>query len=158
MSVVLELAKLLAAPPRILIVEDEIGTIDILTRMLDRYDCKVVCEQTVEGAIKRIMAEKFDLAFVDIVFPAGSGVDVVRAIKTHRPEMPVVVMTGHPHNPLVDKACAYGVIAFMRKPVDFSPESIGSVLRSYKIRVRSKVAAEGVARRVVAQRPVPAPA
>lgn len=139
MTSLIELAQFLAASPTLLVVEDDVSAASLLLKMLERFDCEVVHVSTVSEGIDEVFKHKYDLALVDLMFPVGSGVDVIRTVKAHRPEMPVIVMTGYLDHPVVQEALAYGVVTLMRKPVDFRPDYIRSVLEMFKIKARPRI-------------------
>ena len=69
----------------------------------------------------------FDLAFLDIILPDGTGVDVFRALRTANPGALVVLMTGFPDHPAVAEALALGPVMLMQKP--FGAREVDEVLR-----------------------------
>lgn len=98
----------------ILVVEDEISVRRITVRILERFGYHVL--QAADGAEAiRILSnnEKIDLLLTDVVMPGGmSGPDLVRTIKTTRPEIYVLFMSGYaaesfgrlePGSKLIDK-------------------------------------------------------
>ena len=136
MKSVLELAEYLARSPSILIVEDDPSAGHLLSKVLWRYDCEVVYADSVEQGLAEIGRSKFDLAFVDLLFPKGSGVDVIRKLKALRPETPIAVMTGYWNHPLVHQALELGVFTVLRKPCDCTPSRIQELLGTLKIKAR----------------------
>lgn len=63
-----------------------------------------------------------DLVLVDIWMPGGSGLELMRALKSQRPQLPVIVMSGGaPQTPLeysLAVAEADGATAILVKPFD----------------------------------------
>jgi CheY-like chemotaxis protein len=58
--------------------------------------------------------------------PALSGLDVLRRIRTDRPDLPVMIITGHCSEQDRDQALELGVQGYYSKPVPFD-ELLGSL-------------------------------
>jgi two-component system response regulator FixJ len=81
----------------------------------------------------------------DVRMPGMTGLDLVRHMKAHGLDLPVVVITGHGDVPLAVEAMRAGVIDFLEKPFDDA-----ALLRS--IRMALDAQAETEARRAEQQR------
>ncbi len=136
MTSVLELAQFLARSPRLLIVDDDIDIIESVAQLLKHYDCEVVHSTTVAEGAHRVLTERFDLVFVDLVFGQGSGIDVIQALKVRCPGTPVVLMTAFVDHPLVQEAMECGIVTLLRKPADFTLERLKELLSTFKIRAK----------------------
>ena len=65
------------------------------------------------------MAETaFDCVLSDIKMPEINGVELYRAIKAQRPDMPVVLMTAYSSDSLVEEGLEEGAIAVLTKPLE----------------------------------------
>ena len=60
----------------------------------------------------------FDCVLSDIKMPEINGVELYRAIKAERPNLPVVLMTAYSSDSLVKEGLEEGVIAALSKPLD----------------------------------------
>jgi DNA-binding NtrC family response regulator len=49
-------------------------------------------------AIQRIKEKSFDVVILDIKMPGISGFEIMKSIKSERPELPVILITGHQCN------------------------------------------------------------
>jgi len=63
---------------------------------------------------------------LDMRMPALSGIDVLRRIRAARPELPVMIITGHCSEQDRDQALELGVQGYYGKPVPFD-ELLGSL-------------------------------
>ena len=83
--------------PKILIIEDEAAIrrvlIKILTEENEAYEVKEA-EDGLQG-INLIKKEDFDLVLCDIKMPKMDGVEVLAAVKKIKPEIPMVMISGH---------------------------------------------------------------
>ncbi len=58
---------------------------------------------------------RFDVAVIDLIMPGNDGRDVLKIIRLHRPEMPVILMSGYTEHQLGD--LEFGdALAFLHKP------------------------------------------
>ncbi len=55
----------------------------------------------------------------DINMPGMDGLELLRRIKAHRPELPVIMVTAYGDEERRRRAAEYGAAEFVTKPVDF---------------------------------------
>ncbi|HTQ34007.1 MAG TPA: response regulator [Stellaceae bacterium] len=55
----------------------------------------------------------------DINMPGMDGLELLRAVKQHRPELPVMMVTAYGDDDRRRRAIEYGAFHFVTKPVDF---------------------------------------
>jgi PAS domain S-box-containing protein len=81
----------------VLLVEDDHEVAMLVTEMLSDLGYNVIRTGSAEGALGALANEReVDLVFADVMMPGGmSGVDLARAIKERRPELPVVLTSGY---------------------------------------------------------------
>jgi DNA-binding NarL/FixJ family response regulator len=103
--------------PRVLVVDDEEEILAVFREALDRAGYAVVTAATAEDAVAALRSEPPDVAFVDLVLPGASGVEVIRAIRELDKTLPVVVVTGYPDSELMYAAMAYSPLLVLAKPV-----------------------------------------
>lgn len=78
---------------RILVVEDEAGIADFVSRALRAQGYQVdVCGDGPEGE-RRATDTAVDLVILDRLLPGRDGVDVLRGIRAAKPALPVIVLT-----------------------------------------------------------------
>lgn len=75
----------------------------------------------------RIRGNMVDVILLDIVLPEGSGLDMLPLIKGLDPDLPVIIVTGHPSLDVAVEALKGGAYDFIQKP--FAPEQIVSAVR-----------------------------
>ena len=66
--------------------------------------------------------ENFDLLLTDISMPDMSGLDVIRHVRSHNKEIPIIVITGHGTLDTAINALRLGAQGFLLKP--FTPEEL----------------------------------
>ena len=80
---------------RVLFVDDEPLILHIISRFLNRS----VMAKTVtsaEEALDEIVAQHYDLCFLDIILPGMTGLDAMKIINELSPTTKVALMTGSP--------------------------------------------------------------
>ena len=115
------------AARRILVVDDDPDLRRTLQHVLSLHGEPPTLAAGVREALVLLKEAAFDLAFLDIILPDGTGVDVFRALRTANPGALVVLMTGFPDHPVVAEALALGPVMLMRKP--FGTREVDDVLR-----------------------------
>ncbi len=115
------------AARRILVVDDDPALRRTLQQVLTLRGEPPTLAGNVREARALVKEATFDLVFLDVVLPDGSGADVFRALRTADPATLVVLMTGFPDHPAVAEALSLGPVMLMRKP--FGVREVDEVLR-----------------------------
>lgn len=107
------------AKKRILFIDDERLLREVMYEMLTDMDYEVQVEESGTEAIRIFIEhqQEFDLVLTDLMMLDVRGDDIARKIRSIRPDMPVVVMTGTPENLPRGKAAAAGVCKVLAKPL-----------------------------------------
>jgi DNA-binding NtrC family response regulator len=98
---------------RILLVDDDSNFTDATRLLLKAESHSVETAATVKDARRLINAEKFDLMFVDLALPDGSGLELINGGSPK-----AVIITGHPSVETAIKAVRGPVIDYLVKPLD----------------------------------------
>jgi len=109
-------------PMRVLVVDDHVGSQQMLKRYLIHDDHTVETEDTGTGAVNRLKNESFDLVITDRALPGVSGDMVAIAAKSSSPETPVIMLTGFGESMIEQKNYPAGVDLILPKPV--GPEEL----------------------------------
>jgi DNA-binding response OmpR family regulator len=102
----------------ILIIDDEELLTQTFTRLLEKSGYDVYSAKKGEDAICMAEGEDFDLVISDIRMPGQNGVEIVRSIRTMKPQMPVIFITGFADDVLEKAARELKPIAYLHKPFD----------------------------------------
>jgi two-component system, OmpR family, alkaline phosphatase synthesis response regulator PhoP len=111
---------------KILIVDDEDMTRELLRRVIDRLKLKNIAILTAEDgeeALKVIADERPDLILLDVLLPKMNGYDVcqqVRHIQNYDPH--IIILTARGNSSDRQRAEAIGANGFMTKP--FNPSRL----------------------------------
>jgi len=109
------------APPtgvRILVADDEPALRWLLERLLRQAGHAVTVVEDGPAALAAAVAERYDLAFLDIRMPGLDGLEVLRHLRADSPETAVVVMTAHGSVRAAVEAMQRGAYDYLAKPFD----------------------------------------
>lgn len=112
---------------RILCVDDDESTCDLLTTMLGLSDFEAVTAPNVVEALRMMEREPFSLYILDDQMPGGSGVSLCGQIRAIDKDTPIIIFSGHAHQSDIDAGLLAGANAYLVKPD--SSELIATVKR-----------------------------
>jgi EAL domain-containing protein (putative c-di-GMP-specific phosphodiesterase class I) len=104
-------------PPAILVVDDEPGVLDMLSRALGPT-FEVTASQDGAEAVRQVEKGTFAAVVSDIHMPGMSGIELLRAVREHDADLPVLLVTGQPSWEGAAQAIEYGVFRYIPKPFD----------------------------------------
>jgi two-component system response regulator HydG len=105
-------------PVNVLVVDDEPALLRALEALLKRAGHQVVALDNPITALQRLAAEDFDVALFDIKMPQLSGLELLNSVKHRRPEVEVIIMTGHATVETALQAVRMGAYDYLTKPFD----------------------------------------
>src|SRR5215471_17703293 len=82
---------------KILIIEDEAAIRRVLAKILSEENDAYKVEEASDGitGLDKIKNEDYDLVLCDIKMPKMSGEELLEAVKKIKPEIPMVMISGH---------------------------------------------------------------
>src|SRR5919106_6408366 len=90
-------------------------------------DADVIEAESAAAAIELMHGgAEVDLALVDVRMPDLDGLELLRAMKTDRPEMPVIMLSTYDNAPYVKRALADGAAGYLLK--DATPEDLSQAI------------------------------
>ena len=102
--------------PRILIVDDDPEVATMLARALARHGFESDAVSSAEDALARVATTPYDAALLDLVMPGRDGAELAGELRKTIPGIPIALLTGYTHSPLIPTAERSGVAVFT-KPV-----------------------------------------
>lgn len=103
-------------PGRILVADDEPSVRDLLGRVLGNAGHQVVTVESGEAALLKLARERFDVLVVDKNMPGMDGLDVMRLVRAHHPQLRAVMITAYPTPASEQVARDLGVHSYVTKP------------------------------------------
>ncbi|BDW93517.1 sigma-54 dependent transcriptional regulator [Muricauda ruestringensis] len=100
----------------ILIVDDDIGILELLTRRLKDLNFHVFKAISVKEAVFILKDTPIDLLITDIQMPEVDGVQLLKFANEHYPNMPKLVVTGYPSVDGALEVVKSGAMDYLTKP------------------------------------------
>ena len=105
------------AAARVLVVDDEPDILELLELALVRMGLLVEHATNVHEALQQLDSKHYDLCLTDMRLPDGDGLEVVRHIAAHHPDVPVAVITAHGNMENAVSVLKAGAFDYLSKPV-----------------------------------------
>lgn len=107
---------------KILIIEDEAPIRRVLNKILSEENDNYLVQEAEDGlkGIELVKNEDFDLILCDIKMPKMDGVEVLEAVKKIKPEIPMVMISGHGDLETAVNTMRLGAFDYISKPPDLN--------------------------------------
>ncbi|MGB7843533.1 MAG: sigma-54 dependent transcriptional regulator [Salinimicrobium sp.] len=108
--------------PKILLIEDEAAIRRVLLKILTEENNTYEVEEASDGieGIGKIKDQDYDLILCDIKMPKMDGVEVLEAVKKIKPEIPIVMISGHGDLDTAVNTMRLGAFDYISKPPDLN--------------------------------------
>ncbi len=108
--------------PKILIIEDEAAIRRVLTKIISEENEAYHLEEAEDGllGIEMIKNQDYDLVLCDIKMPKMDGVEVLEKAKKIKPEIPIVMISGHGDLETAVNTMRLGAFDYISKPPDLN--------------------------------------
>lgn len=115
--------------PRILCVEDDLDTCEMLKLLLGLSGYEVVAAHTATEALKKSLNATFDLVLLDPGLPDQSGIELCKEIREVNPSTPIIFYSGEARPKQIEWARKAGAQAYLVKPVD--PDKLERTIKKF---------------------------
>ena len=107
---------------KILIIEDEAAIRRVLNKILSEENKNYQVEEAEDGleGMEKIKDNDYDLVLCDIKMPKMDGVEVLEATRKIKPEIPVVMISGHGDLDTAVNTMRLGAFDYISKPPDLN--------------------------------------
>lgn len=120
-------------PRKILIVEDNEDSRELVVKVLKNKGYQTIEAADGEEALEKAAAEKPDLVLLDISIPKIDGYEVAKRLKSNEElkDIPIVALTAHAMKGDREKVILAGFEGYISKPVNVRelPDQVRSYLR-----------------------------
>jgi len=108
--------------PKILIIEDEASIRRVLAKILSEESDTYTVEDAEDGisGYEKIKNTDYDLVLCDIKMPKMDGVELLEAVKKIKPEIPIVMISGHGDMETAIQTMRLGAFDYISKPPDLN--------------------------------------
>jgi DNA-binding NarL/FixJ family response regulator len=109
----------------------------------------LLADEAIDGveAVKKVTNNTYDVVVLDISMPRKNGLDVLKSIKSLKPELPVLILTVHPEEKYAVRALRAGASGYLMKTV--SPAEL--ILAIRKIARGEKYMSSSIAEKLVGE-------
>ena len=101
---------------RILLVDDHKNIRTLLTELLSTMGYRVLEAKDGEEAMKLVEIGPIDLVMTDLKMPGMDGIELTRAIRGIKPDLPIIVYSGYRFIDTVSEALKAGANEYLAKP------------------------------------------
>jgi excisionase family DNA binding protein len=110
----------------ILVIDDEEVVRLLFKETLEELGHRVITAETASKGLELVKQQDFGLVFLDLKMPSIDGAELFRQIKTLKPKLSVIIITGYPDSSMMARALAQGPFGVMNKPFD-EPDIVKAV-------------------------------
>jgi len=103
---------------RVLLVDDEVGFLDVLTKRLGKRGLVVTSAPSGTEGIQVLRKNDFDVAVLDLKLEDMDGIEVLEIFRKMVPDLPVIMLTGHGSEQAANEGLAHGAFDYLLKPCD----------------------------------------
>lgn len=114
---------------RILVADDHAVVRNGLKQIVSDTPDMVVAAEASNGqeALNKALEDDYDIVLLDITMPDRSGLDILKEIKSQKPELPVLILSIHPEEQYAVRALKAGAAGYLTK--ESAPEELIRAMR-----------------------------
>jgi two-component system nitrogen regulation response regulator NtrX len=102
----------------ILVVDDEKSVRETLRMILEYERYEVQFAENGEQALKAVLHSAPDVVLLDVKMAGMDGIEVLQRMREHKPDLPVIMISGHGTIETAVEATKLGAFDFLPKPLD----------------------------------------
>jgi two-component system, OmpR family, response regulator CpxR len=123
-------------PSKVLLVDDEREFVQTLSERLSMRDMGSHVVYDGESALDMVERDEPEVMVLDLKMPGIDGIEVLRQVKKTRPDVEVIILTGHGSEKDREVCMELGAFAYLHKPVDI--DQLSETLKKANEKVRAK--------------------
>ena len=105
---------------KVLLVDDEKEFLTVMSERMGARGMDVSTADSAEAALRQVETGLFDANVLDLKMPGMDGIETLKAIKEKRPELQIILLTGHATLEKGIEAMKLGAMDFVEKPADLN--------------------------------------
>ena len=121
---------------RVLLVDDEREFVQTLSERLQMRDMGSAVAYDGESALTLVKEDEPEVIIIDLKMPDIDGIEVLKKVKKQRPEIEVIVLTGHGSEEDRKLCMELGAFDYLQKPVDIN--HLSQVLKDAYAKIRKR--------------------
>jgi len=103
---------------KVLLIDDEKDFLEIMAERMGTRGMDVSTASSAEDALKLVEDHSYDAIVLDLQMPNMDGLETLKRLKEKRPELQVILLTGHATVEKGIQAMKLGAMDFIEKPAD----------------------------------------
>lgn len=107
-------------PSKVLLVDDEKEFVRTLSERLQMRDMGTAVVLDGRSALDLVHNDAPQVMIIDLKMPGIDGMDILKEVKQTKPEIEIIVLTGHGSEQDRKKCMELGAFTYMQKPVDIN--------------------------------------
>jgi len=105
---------------KVLLVDDEGDFLETLAERMRNRGMNVTTSMSAAEAIKKTEAVDYDVIILDLLMPGMDGIQALKALKERKPDLQVILLTGHATVQKGIEAMKLGAMDLLEKPADIN--------------------------------------
>ena len=105
---------------KILVIDDEIMILDAVKVIMEDMGYGVTVFSNSEEGESSALSNDYDLMLIDVRMPIKNGAEITQAVLEAKPQAKVLIITGHPADPLAKQALDAGAVGLLKKPFEIA--------------------------------------
>ena len=106
-------------PIKILLVDDEKGFVDVISKRMSKRNIEVAKAYSGKDALQVLRKADFDAVVLDLKMEDMDGIEVLKIFKKIAPDLPIIMLTGHGSEEAARDGIRFGAFDYLTKPCDF---------------------------------------
>ena len=131
--------------PRVLVVDDQADVRAMISIVLRIHHFEIIEAESAASALKLFEETSFDLAIVDIFLQGTNGSDLITALRTRAPGLPIIAISGMTALDFLSETPALSDVVCLQKP--FRPQDLMRAIEAARGSRRQPAAAVAAAAR-----------
>ena len=115
---------------KVLLVDDEKEFLDIMSERMQARGMTVKTADSADKALTMLENESFDAIVMDFKMPGMDGIQALKNIKTQKPELQIILLTGYATVEKTVEAMKIGATDLLEKPADL--EALAAKIKQAK--------------------------
>lgn len=103
---------------KVLLVDDETEFLEIMSERMEARGMAVTTAESADQALTILEKKSFDAIVMDFQMPEMDGIQALKAIKSKKPELQIILLTGYATVEKTVEAMKIGATDFLEKPAD----------------------------------------
>jgi two-component system, OmpR family, response regulator len=115
----------------VLIIDDEEDFVDTMVKRLKDKGLDAEGVTSGKAALQRLQEREFDVSVLDVKMPGMDGIEALETMKKQKPQMEVIILTGHGSVESGIRGLQLGAYDYVMKPVPFA-ELLKKIVQAYE--------------------------